>query len=344
MNFKPRARRIKSLGWHLEEIHVTLAHLEKKRARLRLYTKSFEETVHTERGDGVTNFKRRRQDFQIDGVMDLTTASGCSRLKVALEDSTWRRHYSKPSYEGYRNTIELPEGNNVVPLQSNTIRLVQNGCAFHGLQSEDPNQHLKDFLKFVDSLDLDVANRERKRLCIFQFSICNQASNWLECLPAGSILTWEDLTTHESFYDAWTRFKDLLLKVPHHGLDLWLQVQIFYDYVDYTIQMAIDYVAGGILRKLRPEVACETIVGLAQYEKEGRNDPILPEEGSLDYINPNIEQLLGVIKCKVDMLMKNMIPLMGRSEDVYVTIHIRSCKTKSYINSLTIDDPPRGPT
>ncbi|GJQ90649.1 MAK10-like protein [Tanacetum coccineum] len=74
--------------------------------------------------------------------------------------------YSKPSHEGYRNTIELPEGNNVVPLRSDTIRLVQNGCSFHGLRSEDLNQHLKDFFKLVDLLDLD-----------------------------GSISTWEDLTT-----------------------------------------------------------------------------------------------------------------------------------------------------
>ncbi|GJR39526.1 zinc finger, CCHC-type containing protein [Tanacetum coccineum] len=158
--------------------------------------------------------------------------------------------YSKPSHEGYRNTIELPVGNNVVPLRSDTIRLVQNGCSFHGLRSEDPNQHLKDFLKLVDSLDLDGANRERTRLRLFQFSLRDQASNWLERLPAGSITTWEDLTTHflaqffplgrtakhrndilmfqqhqgESLSEAWIRFKDLLQKVPHHGIDLWLQV------------------------------------------------------------------------------------------------------------------------
>ncbi|GJW49459.1 putative ribonuclease H-like domain-containing protein [Tanacetum coccineum] len=72
--------------------------------------------------------------------------------------------YSKPSYEGYRNTIELPVGNNVVPFRSDTIRLVQNGCSFHGLRSEYPNQHLEDFLKLVDSLDLDGENRERTRL------------------------------------------------------------------------------------------------------------------------------------------------------------------------------------
>ncbi|GKD51910.1 hypothetical protein Tco_1280886 [Tanacetum coccineum] len=101
-------------------------------------------------------------------------------------------YYSKPRHEGYRNIIELPEGNNVVPLRSDTIVLVQNGCSFHELQFEDPNQHLKDFLKLVDSLDLDVANRERTRIRLFQFSLRDQASNWLERLPAGSISTCID--------------------------------------------------------------------------------------------------------------------------------------------------------
>ncbi|GJT45015.1 zinc finger, CCHC-type containing protein [Tanacetum coccineum] len=140
--------------------------------------------------------------------------------------------YSKPSHEGYRNTIELP----------------------------DPNQHHKDFLKLVDSLDLDGENKERTRLRLFQFSLRDQASNWIERLPAGSITTWEDLTTRflaqffpprrtaklrndilmfqqhhgESLSEAWTRFKDLLQEVPRHGINHWLQIQIFYDHVDGT--------------------------------------------------------------------------------------------------------------
>ncbi|GJV92078.1 MAK10-like protein [Tanacetum coccineum] len=81
--------------------------------------------------------------------------------------------YSRLSYKGYGNNIELPDRNNEVPLQSNTIRLVQNGCSLHKLRSEDLNQYLKDFLKLVDSLDFDVANKERTR----------------------SIFTWEDNTT-----------------------------------------------------------------------------------------------------------------------------------------------------
>ncbi|GJV87207.1 hypothetical protein Tco_1531145 [Tanacetum coccineum] len=70
------------------------------------------------------------------------------------------------------------------------------GIAKHKmLQSEDPNQHLKDFLKLVDSLDLDGENRERTRLRLFQFSLRDQARNWLERLPPRSITTWEDPTT-----------------------------------------------------------------------------------------------------------------------------------------------------
>ncbi|GKE74216.1 zinc finger, CCHC-type containing protein, partial [Tanacetum coccineum] len=73
--------------------------------------------------------------------------------------------------------------------------MVQNGCSFYGLRFEDPNQHLKDFLKLVESLDLDGEDRERTCLCLFQFSLRDQANNWLERLPAGSVTTWEDLTT-----------------------------------------------------------------------------------------------------------------------------------------------------
>ncbi|GKD21869.1 zinc finger, CCHC-type containing protein, partial [Tanacetum coccineum] len=164
--------------------------------------------------------------------------------------------YPKPSHEGYRNTIELPVGNNV-----------------------DPYQHLKDLLKLVDSLDLDGENKERTCLRLFQFSLRDQVSNWLERLPARSITTWEYLTTcflaqffpprrtaklrndilmfqqhyGESLSEPWTRFKDLLQKVPHHGIDRWLQVQIFYDHVNPVTRRTIDQSVDGKLRDKTPK-------------------------------------------------------------------------------------------
>ncbi|GKE35990.1 hypothetical protein Tco_1455312 [Tanacetum coccineum] len=176
--------------------------------------------------------------------------------------------YSKPSHEGYKNTIKLPAANNVVPLRFDTVRLVQNGCSFHGIRSKDPNQHLKDFLKLVDSLNFDGENRERT------------------CL------------------------------LPHHGIDLWLQVQIFYDRIDKDLKKTVDYAAEGRLRKLSAEEACATIEKLAEYEDEGWNDPVDPEEGSLNHENPNIKKLLRIMEHKGNALMYDAISLMGRSESV----------------------------
>ncbi|GJU57866.1 hypothetical protein Tco_1235632 [Tanacetum coccineum] len=139
--------------------------------------------------------------------------------------------YSKPSHEGYRNTIELPEGNNVVPLRSDTIRLVQNGCSFHGLRSEDPNQHLKDFLKLVDSLDLDViglnAFLEDPNLHMEDHATDSYAQilfHRKDRYNTEMIILMFQQHHEEYLSKAWTRFKDLLQKVPHHGIDLWLQV------------------------------------------------------------------------------------------------------------------------
>ncbi|GJS05714.1 hypothetical protein Tco_0322222 [Tanacetum coccineum] len=121
----------------------------------------------------------------------------------------------------------------------------------------------------------------------------------------------------ESLFEAWTRFKDLQQKVSHHGIDQWLQIHIFYDHVDYTTQIGIDYVAGRRLRKLRPDEAWATIEELAQYEDEGWNDTFIPGKKSLNYKNPNIKQLLGITERKVDTLVKNAISLMGRSKGVF---------------------------
>ncbi|GKA20879.1 hypothetical protein Tco_0700868 [Tanacetum coccineum] len=110
--------------------------------------------------------------------------------------------YSKPSHEGYRNTIELPVGNNMITTGMNAFQ-------------QDPS-------------------------------------------PDGEFLS-----------EARTRFKDLLRTVPHHGIDLWLHVQIFYDRIDHTLKRTIEYAAGGRLRKLSAEKAWDTIEELARYEDEG---------------------------------------------------------------------------
>ncbi|GJU65039.1 retrovirus-related pol polyprotein from transposon TNT 1-94 [Tanacetum coccineum] len=186
-----------------------------------------------------------------------------------------------------------------IVLYSDVAVTTSSNCSCDNLRLECDREHNK-------VLELKAEISKHKRL-ITEFE---KPSNWLERLPVGSITIWEDLTTRflaqlfpprktaklrnnilmfqqhhgESLSEAGTRFKDLLQKVPHHGIDLWLQA---------------------------------TIEKLARYEDEGWNDLVALREGNLDYENPDIEQLLGVMKCKVDTLMKEAISLMGRSESIF---------------------------
>ncbi|GKB86957.1 hypothetical protein Tco_0959229 [Tanacetum coccineum] len=177
--------------------------------------------------------------------------------------------YSKPSHEGYRNTIELPEGNNVVPLRSDTFRLVQNGCSFHGLRSEDPNQHLKDFLKLVDSLDLDARSISGGSYYSFP---CSIVSTGRTAKLHNDILMFQQ-HQGESLSESWTRFKDLLQKVPHHGIDLWLQVPIFYDHITPATRRTIDQLAGGKLHDRNAKESWALLEDLILYDSESWNDP-----------------------------------------------------------------------
>ncbi|GKC93861.1 hypothetical protein Tco_1159303, partial [Tanacetum coccineum] len=80
-----------ALRWQLEEIHVTWAHLGKKRTRLQLYTKVEEEkciqTLET-----ASQFIATTSEVLKDGVRNFVTASERNRLKEALEQSAERRH------------------------------------------------------------------------------------------------------------------------------------------------------------------------------------------------------------------------------------------------------------
>ncbi|GJW67973.1 hypothetical protein Tco_0122397 [Tanacetum coccineum] len=166
-----------------------------------------EEVLLTERGDGVTTIKQRRHDIHGDSVRDSATPSGRGRLKLDLKPSKWLRDenpictlgdYSKPSHEGYRNIIELPIGNNVVPLRSDTIRIS---------------------LRSMDS------------------------------------------------------FQELTTKGPHHGIDLWLQVQIFYDHVNPITRRTIHQSADGKLRDRNAKESWALLEDIALYDNKIWNDP-----------------------------------------------------------------------
>ncbi|GJT94160.1 hypothetical protein Tco_1083005 [Tanacetum coccineum] len=53
----------------------------------------------------------------------------------------------------------------------------------------------------------------------------------------------------ESLYDSWTRFKDIIQKVPNHGLSIWTLIEIFLKHLDSLSRHIINLTAEGDLRK-----------------------------------------------------------------------------------------------
>ncbi|GKC19170.1 MAK10-like protein [Tanacetum coccineum] len=190
--------------------------------------------------------------------------------------------------------------------------MLQNGCSFHGLRSEDPNQHLKDFLKLVDLLDLDVANRERTRLHLFQFSLRDQASNWLERFGAGSIFTWEDLTTHflAQFFPPGRTEKlhnDILMFQQHHGKSI---SEAWTHFKDLLQNCEIDRAAGGKLNNKNADESWEIIEKLYLYNHEGWNDlkdcvkPVKAISTSQN-TSKNLDQILLELEDQINFLQKD---------------------------------------
>ncbi|GJV98087.1 MAK10-like protein [Tanacetum coccineum] len=106
---------------------------------------------------------------------------------------------------------------------------------------------------------------ERTRLHLFQFSLRDQASNWLERLPTGSISTWEDLTTRffAHFYPLGGTAKlrkEILMFQQHQGESLSLKHRL------------INRVAGGKLCDKNAKESWEIIENLALYDYKGWND------------------------------------------------------------------------
>nr|GEX17764.1 protein kinase-like domain, concanavalin A-like lectin/glucanase domain protein [Tanacetum cinerariifolium] len=138
--------------------------------------------------------------------------------------------YSKPSHEGYRNTVELPIGNNVVPLRSDTIRLMQTDAhstdldlALYDNESwNDP----RDFVKPVKAISLpqDVLSTSDHRFielknqvqCLMEAHLApmqptqvnkittswpNSDADVIECLDVEGPLDLVD-TSEESVYES----------------------------------------------------------------------------------------------------------------------------------------------
>ncbi|GJT16206.1 uncharacterized mitochondrial protein-like protein [Tanacetum coccineum] len=129
------------------------------------------------------------------------------------------------------------EDNDTFELKSQFLKELRDNT-FNGSDHEDANEHIEKVLEIMDLFHIPNITIDQVMLRAFPMSLTGAASRWLRNKPSGSITTWEDLKTKflskyypptrtakkmeeinnfqqepdENLYQAWERFKELLMK------------------------------------------------------------------------------------------------------------------------------------
>ncbi|WCJ37737.1 hypothetical protein M5689_018844 [Euphorbia peplus] len=164
--------------------------------------------------------------------------------------------------------------------------MLQAAVQFGGYQSEDPNSHIHEFVTMCNTFRTNSGiSDDVIRLKLFPFSLKDKARNWLKNLQPGTITSWHEMANaflmkyfpprqaiklrnevshfaqeeDESLAEAWERYKELLRRVPNHGIPMWMQVQNFYNGVTNAYKIQIESVANGNPEDLEPQALYDLI-------------------------------------------------------------------------------------
>nr|GEW22246.1 RNA-directed DNA polymerase, eukaryota [Tanacetum cinerariifolium] len=75
----------------------------------------------------------------------------------------------------------------------------------------------------------------------------------------------------ESLYGSWTHFKDIIRKVPNHGLSIWTLIEILLKHLDSLFRHIINLIAEGDLMKFSDIGAWYAIEDCVQHDKKCSN-------------------------------------------------------------------------
>ena len=190
------------------------------------------------------------------------------------------RDYLNPARQSPPSCIVLPP--QLAPLNFKP-GMAQMLPKFHGMDSEKPYQHIKDFEEMCIIFLDNTCTEETLRLRLFPFSLQDKAKTWLNTLKPRSITTWAALQAeflkkffpehrteairrqisqfqphqHETFYQCWERYKELLNSCPHHAMEPWRVVSIFYSSLTPQLKCFVKTMCNGQFYEKTVEEALE---------------------------------------------------------------------------------------
>ncbi|XP_070664577.1 uncharacterized protein [Malus domestica] len=208
---------------------------------------------------------------------------------------------------------------------------------FHGLSSDDPNMHIAEFLMGCKNILVRGFSAESIKLYLFPYTLKDQARRWLLTLPSGSISTWAQLSENflnkyypasktldmrtqilsfaqkpnEEFHEAWERFKELIRKCPHSGINTTDQMHIFFRGLNMTTKTLVNASCGGSCKDKNAQEACLLFEKMAadtqQWAVEQpQSRSIFEMSNGSPYVTVQIEKMEKRLDAKFDMLLQRI--------------------------------------
>nr|CAN62871.1 hypothetical protein VITISV_015208 [Vitis vinifera] len=227
----------------------------------------------------------------------------------------------------------------VPPTEQLVIRpyLVPLLPTFHGMESENPYAHIKEFEDVCNTFQEGGASIDLMRLKLFPFTLKDKAKIWLNSLRPRSIRSWTDLQaeflkkffpTHrtnglkrkisnfsakenEKFYECWERYMEAINACPHHGFDTWLLVSYFYDGMSSSMKQLLETMCGGDFMSKNPEEAMDFLSYVADVSR-GWDEPTKGEVGKMKSQLNAYNAKAGMYTLKEDDDMKAKLAAMTR--------------------------------
>nr|CAN76323.1 hypothetical protein VITISV_037363 [Vitis vinifera] len=227
----------------------------------------------------------------------------------------------------------------VPPTEQLVIRpyLVPLLPTFHGMESENPYAHIKEFEDVCNTFQEGGASIDMMRLKLIPFTSNDKAKIWLNSLRPRSIRTWTDLQaeflkkffpTHrtnglkrqisnfsakenEKFYECWERYMEAINACPHHGFDTWLLVSYFYDGMSSSMKQLLETMCGGDFMSKNPEEAMDFLNYVAEVLR-GWDEPTKGEVGKMKSQLSVFNAKAGIYTLKEDDDMKAKLAVVTR--------------------------------
>ena len=164
---------------------------------------------------------------------------------------------------------------------------------FHGMESENPYSHIREFEEVCNTFKEDIPNVDLKRLKFFPLTLKDKAKIWLNSLRPSTIRNWgymhakflkKFFSTHktnslkreiytfiaqenEKFYQCWERYLETISACPHHCFDTWMLVNHFYNGMSPAVKQLLETMCGGDFMSKHPEEAMDFLNYVAETSK-----------------------------------------------------------------------------